>query len=63
MEYALIESYDTILRGCGEIPRFESVLEPDEEEKPVCLKPTILPEIVEKVTDHYVSSIFCTLVR
>ena len=52
MEYALIESYDTILRGCGEIPRFESVLEPDEEEKPVCLKPTILPEIVEKVTDY-----------
>ena len=52
MESALIESYDIILRGSTEIPRFESVLEPDEDEKPLCLKPTILKEIIEKARNY-----------
>ena len=52
VESALIESYDIILRGSTEIPRFESVLEPDEDEKPVCLKPTILKEIIEKARNY-----------
>ena len=52
MESALIESYDIILRGSTEIPRFESILEPDEDEKPVCLKPTILKEIIEKARNY-----------
>ena len=52
VESALIESYDIILRGSTEIPRFESVLEPDEDEKPVCLKPTILKELIEKARNY-----------
>ena len=34
--------------GSSEIPRFEHALDPDEDEKPKCLKPTILPDIVNK---------------
>ena len=34
--------------GSSEIPRFEYALDPDEDEKPKCLKPTILPEIVNE---------------
>ena len=50
VESALLETYDTVLRGASEIPRFEHVLmDPDEDEKPVCLKLTILPEIVDRV--------------
>ncbi len=29
--------------------RFEHILDPDEEEKPVTLKPTILPDIIDRV--------------
>ena len=36
------------LLGSSEIPRFEYALDPDEDEKPKCLKPTILPEIVNE---------------
>ena len=52
VESALIDTYDTILRGSAEIPRFEAVLEPDEDEKPLCLKPTILTEIIDKVKSN-----------
>ena len=52
VESALIDTYDTILRGSAEIPRFEAVLEPDEDEKTLCLKPTILTEIIDKVKSN-----------
>jgi len=43
IESALLETYDTILRGANEIPRFENILETDEnKEKVTYLKPTIL---------------------
>ncbi len=32
--------------------RFEHVLEPDEDEKPVCLKPTILKDIIDRVKNN-----------
>ena len=38
----------TAILGSSEIPRFEYALDPDEDEKPKCLKPTILPEIVNE---------------
>ena len=38
--------------GSSEIPRFEYALEPDDDEKPKCLKPTILPEIVDKYKEN-----------
>ena len=38
--------------GSSEIPRFEYALDPDEDEKPKCLKPTILPDIVNKAKDN-----------
>ena len=40
------------LLGSSEIPRFEYALDPDEDEKPKCLKPTILPEIVNEAKDR-----------
>ena len=42
----------TALLGSSEIPRFEYALDPDEDEKPKCLKPTILPEIVNEAKDR-----------
>ena len=38
--------------GSSEIPRFEHALDPDEDEKPKCLKPTILPEIVNSAKEN-----------
>ena len=38
--------------GSSEIPRFEYAQDPDEDEKPKCLKPTILPDIVNKKKDN-----------
>ena len=38
--------------GSSEIPRFEYALDPDEDEKPKCLKPTILPDIVNKAKEN-----------
>ena len=52
IENALLDTYDTILRGASEIPRFEYALDPDEDEKPVCLKPTILKEIIDKAKQN-----------
>ena len=43
----IIDIIKTLL-GSSEIPRFEYALDPDEDEKPKCLKPTILPEIVNE---------------
>ena len=40
------------LLGSSEIPRFEHALDPDEDEKPKCLKPTILPDIVNKAKEN-----------
>ena len=40
------------LLGSSEIPRFEYALDPDEDEKPKCLKPTILPDIVNKAKEN-----------
>jgi hypothetical protein len=42
IESAMLETYDTILRGANEIPRFENVLETEDKEKTTYLKPTIL---------------------
>ena len=52
IENALLDTYDTVLRGASEIPRFEYALDPDEDEKPVCLKPTILKEIIDKAKQN-----------
>ena len=52
VELALLETYDTVLRGAGEIPRFEHSLDPDEDDKPPCLKPTVLPDIIEKAKEN-----------
>ena len=45
--YKILNIIKTLL-GSSEIPRFEYALDPDEDEKPKCLKPTILPEIVNE---------------
>jgi dynein heavy chain len=51
---ALLETYDTVLRGACEIPRFQHALDPDEDEKPKCLKPTILQDIIDQVKANVV---------
>ena len=47
-----MDVYDNVLRGASEIPRFEYALDPDDDEKPPCLKPCILKEIITKQKEN-----------